>query len=287
METLLTTSDLQTWTNMVTVETSKEALNGSWAKMVLEAKALRAYAASKQVPLADVALCDVEKTDLGVKGWADMYASMPSAAPKTGGDGTCARGAGGAGGGRKRKQEPQAFFPDAEQDDHDPAEGKEKPARKVKKDNPVGKKEWEVKELLAQEQECDNTMSTVADEMMKSPAWWAWARALLEDYKKARKVVSDHYTNNDFFKRMKLAALSPKELQKAKKDSGEEYVPNLCAFVTHLGPHILEMHKLASEINGMAQAKRNSSTPPANKARAKGKSKAKARVKRAGSAKSL
>ena len=87
---------------------------------------------------------------------------------------------------------------------------------------------------------------------------------------------------------MKVAALSPKETAKLKKDLKDDYVGKLVEFIAKLGPRIASMAESSFQIRQMADAKRAASeslakakTPAPKAKRGKGK------TKRSGSAASL
>ena len=120
------------------------------------AKAIRCYALEKGAKLSDVTEDMLEASDLGVKGWAKLYESRPAAAPKPGNDGTTVKVA------EKRprdstekptpagQQNPSSKPAPSTPAPSSDGGGETKRPRNTK-DNTVGKKEKEVKELLAQE----------------------------------------------------------------------------------------------------------------------------------------
>ena len=87
VERLVTTSSAQEWANVVTVE-SKDTVHGSWTAKVEISRAIRAFAAAKGKKIQQVTEKMVAQSDLGIKGYASLYDSLPAAAPKPGGDGT-------------------------------------------------------------------------------------------------------------------------------------------------------------------------------------------------------
>ena len=144
VERLVTTSSAQEWANVVTVE-SKDAVHGSWTAKVEISPAIRAFAAAKGKKIQQVTEKMVAQSDLGIKGYASLYDSLPAAAPKPGGDGTNAPPPPAPPSARKRTQE----------DDGDDEGQKAKGSSNTKKpriQNTTAKYEKEVKEFLAMEQ---------------------------------------------------------------------------------------------------------------------------------------
>lgn len=282
MEHLISTSNLQEWRSTVSVECT-ETIPGSWAEKVEISKAMRCYAVETGARLVDVSEDDVRNSELGVAGYAALFEKTPAALPKAGGDGSAAKG------GKKRNTPEESGVVGGPGGEEPPAE--EAGNNKSKKSrssggNLAGKKEKEVKELLAQEQSSDNTMSTITIQMGKGDATsWAWASGFVKNYKDCRMQVLQAYADNPFFQAMKVAVLSAKELQKVKKDYKDQYLPKLCDFVSMLGPKILAMAEASSQISLMSAAKANASLAgqPAKSAKAKGQSK----IKRAASAASI
>ena len=272
---------MQEWKAKVTIEAT-DVLPNSWAAKIEACKAMRAYSVQENVRLQDVTEDMVKATQLGLKGYASLYSTLPAAAPKKGGDGTNNHPAPPAPPGNKRRRgEPDAA------DDSVPAEP-EKKAR-GKKDNTGAKKEKEVKEFLAMEQAADNVMSKLATAMGKDPSWYAWATEAVTKYKAHRTTLLRGYCDEAFFQAVKVAALSPKETAKLKKEYQDEYVGKLVQFVTTMGPLIQQMAETAFQIEHMASAKRSAAESlksqwQAPKAKAKPRSK---RVSRTSSSKSL
>ena len=60
----------------MTIETTDTVPN-SLAEKVVTCKAIRAYAHAMKKPLASVSQEDVAKSKLGIKGYAELYATMP------------------------------------------------------------------------------------------------------------------------------------------------------------------------------------------------------------------
>ena len=272
--------------NTVTVE-SREAVQGSWTQKVQECKAIRAFAAIKQKKPNDVTLVQIEKTDLGVKGYAELYDRCPSAAPKPGGDGSAAKP-----GGKKRSAPAGEEPKPADAAPGNP--GNDKPGKAAKRDNTASVKEKEVRELLALEQSSDNTMTSIATSMAQEPQWWLWARDAVNLYKQERTEVLKIYVDKPWFQDFKVAALSPKETQKVKKALGEDYVGKLVEYITVLGPKIQSMAQAAFQVEHMARAKRTTaeslnqrSAPKSKASKAKAKGKAKGGPARRASSKSL
>ena len=286
VELLITSSDISQWKNTVTITTT-DSVEGSWGQKVEVAKAIRAFAASKRKKVAEVSEAMVAKTQLGIKGWAELYATCPDAAPKPGGDGTNAP-APPPPKSNKRKH-------DGDAGDQVPVEGLANKQAKNSKERVGPKKEREVKELLAQEQSADNAMAWVASEMKRDPAWWSWARESVQSYKDRRTEVLQMYCDSAVFQNLKVAALSPAETSKLRKSLGDDYVPKLVEFCTSLGPRIQEMAESAFQVESMAKAKKGakdilerqrSGQNPKAKPKGKGKAKAKG-AKRASSQASL
>ena len=282
VETLVTTSNITEWENKVTVE-CEETAPDSWAAKVEECKALRAYASEKGMKLADVTQAEVRATSLGLPGWAKLYDSRPAAWPKPGSDGS-SKAANQASNKRKAEtQNPHAFgdgpsgVSPKKEGEGTGGDGEATKRTTNKKDNTASKKERELKELLATEQSSDNCMAGVAANMAKDPGAWQWATQLVGTYKQQRGAVVQDYANNPAFQQFKVAALSPKETQKVKKQLGEDYIGKLVEFITTLGPKIQAMAETSYQIQQMANAKREAtdslraSSKPKARAKAKGK----------------
>ena len=287
----MTTSNIQEWRNTVTIE-ARETIPGSWAERVEQSKAIRAFAAANNKKIQDVGLDMVQKTDMGIKGYAALYAQLPQAAPKTGGDGTNSKPPPPAPQGNKRRaggnaaQEVSAALGQADDQNQDGLDNKNpdgqetnNPKKRKTKDQMGPKKEREVRELLAMEQSSDNCMALVATAMQKDPAWWSWATAAVQSYRDCRQEVLKGYCDEPFFQSLKVAALSPKETQKLKKQYAEDYVTKLVQFTTSLGPKIQEMSEAAYQIESMASAKNNAKETLDRQRSGLGKPKAKAKAK--------
>ena len=264
----------------MTVE-CEETAPDSWAQKVEVCKAMRAYASEKGMKLADVDEAEVRATSLGLPGWAKLYDSRPAAWPKPGSDGSSKTG----NQSNKRKAEnqnpvasgdgPSGVSPKKEGE----TSGGDDPAKRttIKKDNTASKKERELKELLAAEQSSDNCMAGIAASMAQDSGAWQWATHLVASYKQQRGAVVQDYANNPAFQQFKVAALSPKETQKVKKQLGEDYIGKLVEFITTLGPKIQAMAETSYQIQQMANAKRDAtdslraSSKPKAKAKSKGK----------------
>ena len=273
------------WKSTVTVEAT-EPMSG-WSLEVLKCKAMRAYACDKKLRLQDVSVAQVEKSKLGLKGYADLYEKLPGAQPKPGPDGTNNTPPPPAPVQNKRRRgETNAEQMAREALPPPPEENSgERNTKRGKRDQTQAKKEKEVKELLAMEQPADKAMSLICKEVQQDGPWWAWAKDAIQSYKQNRITIMQAYTDQAAFQQMKVAALSPKETQKLKKDLGEHYVSKLVEYTTVLGPLIQTMAEGAFQIQHMASAKRQAadelkkSTAP----KAKAKRKAAAKAKRASS----
>ena len=297
VEQLVTITNESAWHSTVTVE-SKETVPGSWAYHVEYSKAVRAYAAEHGKQVNSVNGSEIEATQLGVPGYAHKYETMDDAKPKTGGDG----GNGKLTGKRERNAAQETSGPAAAaepgaqpspgkpSEGGDDGEGKSKKAKKG--GNLITKKEKEVRELLAQEQTSDNIMTQIAGDMAKAPERRKWAHDVVQEYKKHRTEIVRLYSDNAFFTACKLAALSPKETAKLRKDNKSDYLPKLCEFCSVLGPPISRMTETSFQLKQMAAAKRGASETiqnikdPSAKPKAKAKSKGK-QVNRSASSKNL
>ncbi|CAE7311876.1 unnamed protein product, partial [Symbiodinium sp. CCMP2592] len=206
---------------------------------------------------------DVAETTLGIKGYAELYKTMSPEAqanfPRKDGSNNAAftkTGKDAVEAGRANKRTKQA----AEEADGNGSPGPDgsdtpNPKTKTKKDQTGPKKEKEVKEFLAMEQSSDVAIGRVMHEKAKNPDGWTWASDLLASYKNFRTEVLKLYCDNPDFQSLKVAALSPKESAKIKKEHGDGYVGKLVEFVTVLGPPITKMAEAAFQIEQMASAK--------------------------------
>ena len=226
IETLITTSSISEWKATVTVECT-EALSG-FAQEVENAKALRAYACDKGIRLQDVTLEKISKTTLGIKGYSELYERMPGAAPRLGGGGSNTPPPPAPPPSNKRRQ----GVKDSELEEvlnqgadvKETKDPKDNNNKRPKRDQTQSKKEKEVKELLAMEQSADNTMATISSDIVKDGKWWAWSSEAVKNYKDTREEVLRKYTKQPAFQQMKVAALSPRETAKLKKDLADQYV---------------------------------------------------------------
>ena len=279
---------MQEWTNKITVECT-ETVPGSWNEKIETCKALRAYACEKGRKVTDVTPGEVAKTDLGIEGYAKLYETTPEAQPRPGGDGTT--------GARNPKRKADQALGTSGNPPTDPGEKNDKldtankqdsatkdkdenTVKRTKKDQTGARKEKEAKELLAQEQASDNSMTKTTMEMAKDPAWWTWAKEAVGTYQGCRKEVITLYANNPFFQAMKVAALSPKEMAALKKAYKDDYIAKLVEFVSTLGPKIQAMAQASYQIQLMATAKRGATEPVPQKAAGKAKAKKKAAIKK-------
>ncbi|CAE7220890.1 unnamed protein product, partial [Symbiodinium sp. KB8] len=254
VEHLISTSNIEEWTSSVSVECT-ETIPDSWAEKVEISKAMRCFAAEHGKRLVDVTEEEVRQSDLGVAGYAAKFETVPAAQPRPGGDGSAA----GKGNNALKRPATEESIPDGEKPP--PTEGgTEKKKPRGGNGNLAGKKEKEVKELLAQEQSSDNAMSSITIDMSKGDsASWAWASGFVKSYKDCRVQVLQLYADNPFFQSMKVAVLSAKELQRVKKEYKDQYLPKLCDFVSTMGPKISAMAEASAQIQLMAAAKQNAS----------------------------
>ncbi|CAE7556638.1 unnamed protein product [Symbiodinium microadriaticum] len=294
VETLICSTNEQQWTNTVTIEAT-EAVPNSLAEKVIVCKAMRAYAHSMKRPLGSVTEQEVAETKLGIKGYAELYATVAEhiGTPKMDGSNnppfpSTGNSAVTEGKTKKNKRAKQ------QEDDQQPAGDDDKEnsnpdptPKKPRKDQTGPRKEKEVKELLAMEQSSDVSMGRIMSEFGKNPADWSWAKELIADYKTYRTEVLRLYADVAGFQSLKVAALSPKESAKVKKEWGEGYVGKLVEFVTVAGPQIQKMAEAAFGIEKMAAAKNQAADFLIAKPKAKAKGKSKASLKRSASSKSL
>ena len=282
----------------MTVE-CQEAAPDSWTAQVEVCKALRAYACERGMKLADVTEAEVRATSLGLPGWAKLYDSRPAAWPKPGCDGSSKGGSSQPSNKRKAEQlgpdtsqaSPNNQVSPKKEGEGSGGDGEGSKRTTGKKDNTASKKERELKELLAAEQSSDNCMAGIATSMAQDPGAWQWATQLVASYKQQRGAVVQDYANNTAFQQFKVAALSPKETQKIKKQLGEDYVGKLVEFITTLGPKIQAMAETSFQIQSMANAKREATdslrAPPKSKAKGKSSKGKNAKCKRGSSNASL
>ena len=284
----------------MTIETTDTVPN-SLAEKVVTCKAIRAYAHAMKKPLASVSQEDVAKSKLGIKGYAELYATMPdeiqSSFPKMDGSNNQAFAKTGQDAvsearakkkARKQAAEEQGVGGEPGRPDSTP---NPEPATKktTKKDQTGPKKEKEVKEFLAMEQSSDVAIGRVMAEMGKNPEGWSWASDLIATYKKYRTEVLKLYCDVEGFQSLKVAALSTKESAKLKKEFGDGYVGKLVEFITLAGPQIQKMAEAAFAIENMASAKLQAAESlKSGSAKPKAKqNKGKGALKRTASARSL
>ena len=91
VESLVSSMSETTWKNEVTVEVKDEPISGSWAAKAQFCKAARCYAVEKGLYVKDVTREMIEATALGIRGYAELYASTPAAFPQPGGDGSASK----------------------------------------------------------------------------------------------------------------------------------------------------------------------------------------------------
>ena len=278
----------------------RQTIPGSWAAKLEFSKAVRAYSAETGTSIGNVDKALLAGTELGIQGWAEKFSTLgldPRA--KSGGDGSNQHTNAGK---RPRAKAAPAPAQTSGADVNPPAQegaggtpGEEgqptKRAKNSKGENLVTKKEKEMKELLAQEQASDIEMTRIAANISRDPTWWGWAAEVVAEYKRHRATVLKMYSDNPFFMACKVAALSPKESSKLRKENKDNYLPQLCDFCTSLGPPISRMTEASFQLKDMAAAKLGATQAMQNKdpAATKGKTKAKAKAqsKRTGSSASL
>ena len=191
VEQLVTST--QEWTQKVCVA-CKQAAPGSWEEKVRTCKAIRAYAYEKGCKVADVTAAQVEANSWGIEGYAKHFEVTPEAHPRPGSTG--ARSA-------KRKGDSAPDGPDGSEaskpltkngpnkdtsaPNEDSANKDEHATKKAKKDNTSARKEKEAKELLAQEQASDNSMTVTAAEITRNPQRWTWAKDAAATCRAGRK----------------------------------------------------------------------------------------------------
>ena len=289
----MTSSNTQEWTNTVTVE-STDTISDSLAAKVVACKAMRAYANHHKKQLQEVSEDDVASSSLGLKGWAELYDGLPQEALKSfpkcdGSNNQPFKDTGDAAVQKAKRAKVAAAEVPATPDGLPPAQEEDKSSSgksKVKKDQTASRKEKEIKEFLAMEQSSDVAMSRVMGEMSKNADGWSWATDLIGTYKQYRTEVLKLYAANVEFQSLKIAALSPRESQKLKREFGESYVSKLVEFVTVLGPAIEKMSQCAFQVQEMASAK-DAATKAASAPKPKAKAKSKGKLRRSASAKSL
>ncbi|CAE7891290.1 unnamed protein product [Symbiodinium microadriaticum] len=293
VEVLMTSSNTQEWTNTITVE-STDTISDSLAAKVVACKAMRAYANHHKKQLQEVSEDDVASSSLGLKGWAELYDGLPQEALKSfpkcdGSNNQPFKDTGDAAVQKAKRAKVAAAEVPATTDGLPPAQEEEKSSSgksKAKKDQTASRKEKEIKEFLAMEQSSDVAMSRVMGEMSKNADGWSWATDLIGTYKQYRTEVLKLYAATVEFQSLKIAALSPRESQKLKKEFGESYVSKLVEFVTVLGPAIEKMSQCAFQVQEMASAK-DAATKAASAPKPKAKAKSKSKLRRSASAKSL
>ena len=300
VETLVSQVSESTWKSIVTVQT-RQTIPGSWAAKLEFSKAARAYSAETGTALGNVDEALLKGTDLGIQGWAEKFETLGSdVKPKPGGDGSNQHSS--SAGKRPRAKAAPAPVQKSAAAGQDPgveagagAGGEDgqptKKPKNTKGENLVTKKEKEMKELLAQEQASDIEMTRIAANISRDPTWWGWAAEVVAEYKRHRATVLKLYSDHPFFMACKVAALSPKESAKLRKENKDNYLPQLCEFCTSLGPPISRVTEASFQLKEMAAAKlgatqaMQNTSPTATKG--KGKPKAKAQSKRTGSSASL
>ncbi|CAE7468760.1 unnamed protein product, partial [Symbiodinium microadriaticum] len=280
VETLISSTNEQQWTNTVTIEAT-EAVPNSLAEKVILCKAMRAYAHAMKKPLGSVTEKEVADSKLGLKGYAELYTTLAEhiGTPKMDGSNNAPfahTGMAAVTEGKNKRAKQQVM------DDQQPAGDDEKEnstpdptPKKPRKDQTGPRKEKEVKELLAMEQSSDVSMGRIMSEFGKNPADWSWAKELIADYKTYRTEVLRLYCEVPGLQSLKVAALSPKESAKVKKEWGEGYVGKLVEFVTVAGPQIQKMAEAAFGIEKMSAAKNQAADFLIAKPKAKAKSKSK------------
>ena len=278
VESLVSSMSETTWKNEVTVEVKDEPISGSWAAKAQFCKAARCYAVEKGLYVKDVTREMIEATALGIRGYAELYASTPAAFPQPGGDGSASRNTSSSkppgtapapaptAKGKAGKRKEQVTSPDlqavvsggqakaTEENDADTQPEQKKPKKGGAGGNVTSKKERELKEFLALEAHSDNCMTAIAADMSANPASWGWAKEFVQQYKSLRTEILQLYADTKFFKEAKVAALSAKETSRLRKAYGLDYHSKLCEFCLQLGPKISSMGECTSKIRQMADA---------------------------------
>ncbi|CAE7505717.1 unnamed protein product [Symbiodinium sp. CCMP2592] len=286
VESLVATSSQTEWINRVTIQATDNVAS-SWSETLDYCKAVRAFSCEKDVAIKDITKDMLEQHELGLKGLAKLYETLPNAKPQPGrGDGTCnaklphpaaapapsaakakakgkAKSAAGEGGDDPMGSAPNGGLPP---DDVDEEKNPAKKAKKSAQASGTAKKERELKEYLAMEAQSDNSMTAVTADMSKDPAAWSWAKDFVHTYKLLRTEIVQLYADNEFFKEAKVAALSTKETSRLRKTYGIDYHSKLCEWCCQLGPKIQGMYECTTKIRQMADAHANAMIPPSVKA---------------------
>ena len=302
VESLVSSASETAWMNEVTVE-SESPLSGSWAEKAEFCKAARVYAVEQKIQVKDVTTSMLEKSTLGIRGYAKLYESTPAAFPQPGGDGSASKQTSpekpapapaaakakakgkakavksGDGAGVPMGENPMGlgFLAMQEALAAPEADGPDEPSATAKKPkkgagNPTGKKEREVKEFLALEAESE-VMSKIAASMAADPPAWTWAKDFAQQYRSLRTEILAMYADVEFFGQMKIAALSAKETSRLKKHYGLDYHSKLCEFCLQLGPKIVLMSECTSKIRSMSDAQASAISGTPSKASSKGSKK--------------
>ncbi|CAE7032303.1 unnamed protein product [Symbiodinium sp. CCMP2592] len=239
VESLVSSMSETTWKNEVTVEVQDEPIVGSWAYKAQFCKAARCYAVEKGLYAKDVTREMIEATDLGVRGYAELYASTPAALPQPGGDGSASKTAPKPGGpiptpspapapkakgkpGKTEKATLEAMVGQGKVEGNDETGQPEtkKPRKGGAGGNVTSKKERELKEFLALEAQSDNCMTAIAADMSANPAAWSWAKDFVQQYKSLRTEIVQLYADTEFFKEAKIGGAFTVDAEQEPEDAG-------------------------------------------------------------------
>jgi len=203
-----------------------------WEQHHMQCKARRAYAAFKKVHMDTVTVEEVEQTQLGIKGWADVVHTV------------------------------SATNVDVKSDN--------KQAKAKKLDLPVAKKttvatpsdsissaEKVAKQLISQELVLETQYKSITQQVAISAESWSWADTFLEDLRSKRSEFELFLEGlgDSFYDKLKAAALSPNLMKGLRKETGTHWHSKLCAFIEGAEKRLEEIDYCCKNIQNMNHAK--------------------------------
>lgn len=237
IERLLEETNIETWT----VESKAMNSVNLWQEKAMICKARRHYADHLGRSLESVSKEEVEKSSLGLEGWAEATLALSVASP--------------SGSNAINVPKPKA---------RSKPKASPKPKPQTKSND-----ETEAKAILVQFDRCEFEMQKIQNMVIANPVKWDWAKGYIRNYNdKATAYKSDTQDSEDFMSQFKASALSAQSMRQFKKDTAQQFDSTLQNFVTKTKPLIMDMACTVGKIQSMAAAE-NSDMETASKASSK------------------
>jgi hypothetical protein len=228
-----------------------------WEELGKEHRAKKNFALANSMKVEAVTTSMIEKTSLGVDGWATVSINMPlrSAGSGTKGakgkppdtsagplDDTPPRATGKGKAGNKRK-------------DDDVVPPAQKQPNKKPKVSPIVAAEKDVKQFIADEAFVAREVSKLKEEQTKHPAIWTWANSFFKELEVQEKAMDAAlHSLGTFPGDLKAAQMTPANLRNFKKNLGETYLENLVVMNRAMKDTIPIMKATVDKIKAMGSA---------------------------------